>query len=116
MGGSILETIIVMNNESFGKGDEELGKKLMGAFLRKIWVQKQLPETIICYNSGVKLVAKGSPVLDVLHGISEKGVEIIACGTCLDHFELSKKIEVGRRTDMEEIVSLMTKAEKVITV
>lgn len=111
-----MKTAIIINNEGLGKGDDELGKKLMGAFLRKLWVKSELPDIIICYNSGVKLVATGSQVLDALHGLFEKGVDIISCGTCIDHYDLGQKIEVGRRTDMVEIVELMMAYEKVITV
>lgn len=111
-----MKTAIIINNETFGKGDDELGNKLMGAFLRKLWVKTELPDIIVCYNTGVKLVATGSPVLDALHGLYEKGVDIIACGTCIDHFELGKSIEVGRRTDMVEIVSIMMDYDKVITI
>ncbi len=111
-----MKTAIIINSDALGKGDEELGKKLIGAFLRKLWVQTELPEMIVCYHSGVKLVALGSPVLDVLHGLYEKGVEIVACGTCMEYYELDQHIEVGRITDMVEIVSIMMGFEKVITI
>lgn len=111
-----MKTAIIINSESLGKGDDELGKKLLGAFLRKLWASAKLPDIIICYNSGVKIMAKGSAVLDALHGLSEKGVEIIACGTCLEHYDLGNNIEVGRKSDMNEIVSIMMSYDKVITV
>lgn len=111
-----MKTAIIINNESLGKGDDDLGKKLMGAFLRKLWAQEKLPDIIVCYNSGVKLMAKGSAVLDGLHGLFEKGVDIIGCGTCIDHYGLQNSIEVGRRSDMSEIVSIMSNSDKVITV
>lgn len=111
-----MKTAIIINNETFGKGDAELGKKLMGAFLRKLWVSDEKPEVIVMYNSGVKLIGDQSTVLEVLHGLEEQGVEIMACGTCLVHYELKDKIQVGRMTDMEEIVSIMMSYEKVVTV
>lgn len=111
-----METVIVLNSDSLGKGDEELGKKLLGAFLRKTLVCEPLPDTIICYNSGVKLMAQGSIVLDAFDSLSLKGVEIIACGTCVDHYDLRNVIQVGRVSDMTEIVSVMMQADKVITV
>lgn len=111
-----MKTAIVINSDCFGKGDDELGTRLLGAFLRKLWAWEELPGTIICYNSGVKLIAKGSHVLDALCGLSEKGVEIIACGTCIDHFGLEDNIQIGRKTDMAEIVSIMMSSDKVITV
>jgi selenium metabolism protein YedF len=111
-----METVVVLNSDSLGKGDDELGKRLLGAFLRKISVCEHLPNIIICYNSGVKLIAQGSMVLDVLDSLSLKGVEIIACGTCVDHYDLRNVIQVGRISDMTEIVSVMMKADKVITI
>lgn len=111
-----METVIVLNSDSFGKGDDELGKRLLGAFLRKILVCEPLPNVIICYNSGVKLLAQGSMVLDALDSLSLKGVEIIACGTCVDHYDLRNVIQVGRISDMTEIVSVMINADKVITI
>jgi selenium metabolism protein YedF len=111
-----METAIIINNDSFGQGDDVLGKKLLGAFLRKLWVSENFPDVIICYNSGVKLMAKGSVVLDALEGLFEKGVEIIGCGTCVEHYKLENSIEVGRKTDMAEIVNIMMEAKKVITI
>lgn len=111
-----MKTAVVINSESFGKGDDELGKKLMGAFLRKLWAGEPAPDVIICYNAGVKLLAQGSLVLDAFDGLYLKDIEIIACGTCIDHYELRNSIKIGRRTDMTEIVSIMMDADKVITV
>lgn len=111
-----MQTVIIINNESFGQGDEALGKQLMGAYLRKLWASPVKPETIILYNSGVKLMAKGSTVLEVLQGLEEAGVEVIACGTCIAHYELKEDVLIGRISNMEEIVDLTMKADKVITV
>lgn len=110
-----MSTVIVLNSNEMGKGDPALGELLMGAFLKKLWVKKDRPETIVLYNSGVKLAGKGSLYLDALNGLEEAGVEIIACGTCLDHYEI-KDLIVGRRSDMVEIVDTMTSADKTITI
>lgn len=94
---------IVINSQFFGSGDDDLGAKLMGSFLRKLWSMETKPERIVFYNSGVKLLAEDSAVLDALNGLSESGVDLIACGTCVTHFELKGKIAVGRVSDMTEI-------------
>lgn len=111
-----MKKAIVINSESLGRGDEGLGIKLMGAFLRKLWASDQKPETIICYNSGVKLMAKGSPVLDALNGLHDAGVEILACGTCVEFYKLTGDIVAGRVSNMEEIVSILVTADSVVTV
>lgn len=111
-----IETAVIINQDGMGHGLGELGQVLVGAFLKKLWVRSEKPEMIIFYNAGVKLLATGSPVLDVLDGLEASGVELIACGTCIDKYELSQEIRVGRRSDMAEIVNVMMEAQKVITI
>ncbi len=111
-----MEKIIIINDESFGRGDEALGKRLMGAFLRKIWASPVKPETIILYNSGVKLAAMGSEVLDAMNGLHEAGIDILACGTCIDHFGLKDDLVAARISNMEEIVGFMMKKDRVLTI
>lgn len=108
--------VIVVNGDGMGSGSEELGKTLIGAFLKKIWASDDKPETIVFYNAGVKLLAKGSAVLDALSALADLGVELLACGTCVNYFELKEQIQVGRISNMEEITSTFMKADSVITV
>jgi len=111
-----MKTTIILNSESLGRGNEKLGKQLMGSFLRKLWASGKKPDMIIFYNSAVKLLAQGSSVLDALDALSKAGVDLVACGTCVEYYKLNDKITVGRVSDMQEIVSIMLKSEKVITV
>ena len=111
-----MSTVIVLKQNTMGNGDDILGEKLIGAFLKKLWIKKEKPETIVLYNAGVKLVSNESPYLDALSGLEEAGVEIIACGTCLDFFNIEGELKVGRRSDMVEIVDTMMSADKTITI
>lgn len=111
-----MKTIVVINRDSMGSGDKKLGDILIGAFLKKLWVKDEKPDAIIFYNSGVKLIVSGSAVLDALDGLETAGVELLACGTCIDFFQLKDKIKVGRLSDMAEIVNMMTESDKVITI
>lgn len=109
-------TTFVINSLFMGQGDDELGEKLLGSLLRKVWSLDDPPEKILFYNSGVKLLSKGSPVLDALEGLAAKGVELVACGTCVAHFGLRDSIAVGRVGDMGEIVHAMTAQAKAVTI
>ena len=111
-----MSTVIVINSYGMGNGSKELGEVLIGAFLKKIWARTAKPETIVLYNEGVRLIAEGLPYLDALDGLESQGVEIVACGTCLDFYEIENSIKVGRRSDMNEIVNFMMEADKVITI
>ncbi|MDO5417551.1 MAG: sulfurtransferase-like selenium metabolism protein YedF, partial [Lachnospiraceae bacterium] len=46
--------------------------------------------------------------------LAEQGVEILTCGTCLNHYGLSDTLSVGEVTNMYEITERMTKAGKLI--
>lgn len=111
-----METVIVINQNSMGSGSGELGKTLIGAFLKKLWARSTKPDMIVLYNSGVELLGKNSMCLDALDGLEEAGVEILACGTCLDHYKINEELKVGRRSDMVEIVNILMESTKVITI
>jgi intracellular sulfur oxidation DsrE/DsrF family protein len=83
-----MTTAIIINNRTLGHGDAELGERLMGSFLRKLWGQAEKPKEIVFYNTGVLLLAEGSAVLDALTELERAGVDLIACGTCVAHFDL----------------------------
>ena len=107
---------IIVNSEFFGHGDNELGAKLMGSFLRKLSAGANKPKEIVFYNSGVKLLAEGSAVLDAMDLLTNAGIDLIACGTCISHFNLQDKMKAGRVSDMVTIISTLAGSDKVITV
>lgn len=111
-----MSTVIVINQDVMGHGERNLGETLIGAFLKKVWTRKEKPDTIVLYNAGVKLISNKSKYLDALHGLESSGVEIVACGTCLDYFEIDSDLKVGRRSNMQEIVNIMFDADKTITI
>lgn len=111
-----MKKTLVINGEIMGCGSDELGHTLMGSFLRKLWGSNDKPEQILFYNSGVKLMARGSPVLDALDGLSEAGVDLVACGTCVTFYNLKDKMAVGRVSDMNEISAVMLNSDKTITI
>ncbi|MBW1807441.1 MAG: sulfurtransferase-like selenium metabolism protein YedF [Deltaproteobacteria bacterium] len=105
---------ILIASSCFGRGDDELGRKLMGGFVKTIKQLDPVPECIIFINSGVKLVIQGSEVVDVLKELSESGVQILACGTCLEHFKIMDEIAVGNVSNMLEIASTLVSADRIV--
>jgi intracellular sulfur oxidation DsrE/DsrF family protein len=88
----------------------------MGSFLRTLLAAPEKPEALVFYNSGVLLLAAGSPALDALEGLARAGVDLVACGTCVGFFELAGKLAAGRESNMQEIVSLLLSAERTLTI
>ncbi len=107
-------SLVYIDGESMGRGSEDLGKVLMRAFLSTIKELEIRPWRMVFVNSGVRLVTTDSGYMSILKDIEERGVEIIACGTCLDYFDLKDKIGVGRISNMFEIMTSFNEATNVI--
>jgi selenium metabolism protein YedF len=108
--------LVVVSAETMGRGDDALGAKLLGNFLRTLAASDTHPETVVFYNAAVKLLAPGSAALDALQLLDDAGVELLACVTCLEHFGLTDRIAIGHVSNMREIVQRMAAAAKVVTV
>ncbi len=105
---------VVLSSNRMGNGDDDLGKALMKAFIFALTSQDQIPENLICYNSGAFLTCEGSDSLEDLKLLEEQGTKIITCGTCLNHYGLTEKLAVGSVSNMYEIVETQIKGGKII--
>ena len=109
-------TVIILRAETLGRGDDALGVKLVGSYLRTLTTVDGKPDAIVFYNAAVKLLAPESPHLEPLRALHDAGVDLLACVTCLEHFSLTQRLAVGTVSNMREIVQRTMAAEKVVTV
>ncbi|MGM0168983.1 selenium metabolism protein YedF [Enterococcus sp. AZ135] len=104
--------IVVVDTNVMGRGSDELGKNLLKGFIYSLTEQDVLPEKVIFYNGGVQSVVEGADSLEDIRGLAEQGVEIYACGACLNFYELTAA--VGEVTNMYRIVEMMRQAPKIV--
>ncbi len=108
--------VFIVNSESMGRGDDGLGAKILGSFLRTLAGVDRKPEAVVFYNGAVRLLGAGSPHLEALRQLEAAGVDLLACVTCLEFFGLVGKIAVGQVSNMREIVQRTLAASKVVTI
>lgn len=113
---SFKNTLIQITQKGMGSGDGELGLILVKNYLNLLSEEEELPRVITFYNQGVELICSGSPVIEQMKVLEAKGVQLLACKTCLKHFNLLDKIEVGIGGTMMDIIELQKAAEKVINI
>ena len=106
--------LVVLSANVMGKGEEKLGKALMKAFVFALTKQDQLPETILCYNTGAYLTCEGADTLEDLKSMEAEGVTVLTCGTCLDFYGIKDKLAVGSVTNMYDIVERMEAAKTIV--
>jgi sulfur relay (sulfurtransferase) complex TusBCD TusD component (DsrE family) len=108
-------TVLVINRAGMGHADPELARQLIKTHLRVLLTDGRIPAVICLYADGVKLACEGSPVIDELRDLAERGSDIAICSTCLDYFGLRDKVQVGVIGSMPDIVDAQWRADKVIT-
>ncbi|MEW6387170.1 MAG: sulfurtransferase-like selenium metabolism protein YedF [Thermodesulfobacteriota bacterium] len=107
--------LVLLATDRLGRGDDLLGEKLLGNFLGTL--KEMGPElwSLVLVNAGVKLAVAGSEVLPQLEELAQGGVQLLVCGTCLNHFQLLEKKQLGETTNMLDIVTHLQLADKVIS-
>ncbi|MBE9544010.1 MAG: sulfurtransferase-like selenium metabolism protein YedF, partial [Proteobacteria bacterium] len=112
----VKQIMVMCTTDRMGFGDEGLGLKLMVSFLRTLKEMGSELWRLVFVNNGVKLTTDASEVLEDLRDYENEGLKILVCGTCLTHFDLLEKKQVGETTNMLDIVTAMQLADKVINI
>lgn len=106
--------VVVISANTMGSGDEALGKKLMKAFIFALTSQDEVPDKVICYNTGAYLTTEDADTVKDLKALEEAGATIMTCGTCLDFYGLKEKLQVGIISNMYDIVEAQMGASLII--
>ncbi len=105
---------VVIKSKGMGNGDEALTSMLLQAFIHTLSEREHLPEHIILYAEGVQHISEESASIDSFKELAKKGVDILSCGTCLDYYDLADKLGTGRRSNMQEIVEILSSPNKIL--
>ncbi|NJP06788.1 MAG: sulfurtransferase-like selenium metabolism protein YedF [Chloroflexaceae bacterium] len=107
-------TLIVISRNGMGDAEPELGQRLIRTYLTLLLESNMLPGAICFYTNGVRLVTEGSPVLDLLEQLANRGVHLIVCKTCVDYFGLTDQVRVGVIGGMTDVIAAQWEAQKII--
>ncbi|AMO54937.1 hypothetical protein GZ77_25530 [Endozoicomonas montiporae] len=108
------EYVVVLNSDCMGQGDDELGSLLIKGYLNTLKEIDNRPSSIILYNGGARLAAKGSGADSALQALEAQSVDIIVCGACVDFFELQGQLAAGRISNMYDIAEKVAAAGHVV--
>ena len=109
-----MKTLVLLTTDTMGRGDDELGAKLLNTFLANLNELGPSLWRIILLNGAVRLSAREGEALKHLQALQAAGVDVLVCGTCLMHYGLLEKKQVGETTNMMDVISSLALAQKVI--
>jgi selenium metabolism protein YedF len=103
--------VILVSSDKLGEGDSQLGESVLETFFTILKQREELPHSIFCMNRGVFTLTDESFVSVHLKELEDKGVQILACKTCVDHYELAEKLSVGTISSMGYFIELAAQYE-----
>ena len=112
---STASTAVLITKKGIGGDDSLLGEVLMKGFLGTISQMAPLPSVLALMNEGVKLAMKHTSSLDHLMLLEKKGVRILVCGTCTNHFGVTSDIGAGVISNMFEITEALLASDKILS-
>ena len=112
---SLAATVLLVPREGLGSGEPELQLALMGKYLGLLLAGDLTPRALCFYTEGAHLACEGSPVLEPLRALEQRGCRLLVCTTCLEFYGLKDRQRVGTACAMPDILNAQLGAAKVIT-
>ena len=109
------EKVVLLLSDQMGTGSKELGVTILETFFTMLKKSEEKPAAIFCMNQGVFTMTDASFVSVHLKELSEQGVSVLACKTCVEYYNIAEKLTVGKLSGMDTFVSLAQQYE-VITI
>jgi hypothetical protein len=81
--------VFLLGSEGCGSGDPDLGYE------------------IICWNTAVKLLAEGSPLVPQIKALEQKGTKVLAGQLCVNALGLEGKLAAGEAATLGQIFDLI---------
>ena len=98
-----MKDAVIVSQRGMGAGDEELGTLLLRRYLRQDLEQRDRAARYVFYNGGVKAALLDEEVNGLLKQLEQRGSMVLLCGTCLDHFGLTEKLNVGKNACLGDV-------------
>jgi sulfur relay (sulfurtransferase) complex TusBCD TusD component (DsrE family) len=107
--------VVVFKSDGMGlTANQALRENIARKFLLLLNESNTLPAAICFMTDGVKLCCEGSPLLEPLKLLEDRGVRLVLCKTCIDAFGLEDQVRIGVIGGMTDIIHAMWTADKLI--
>ncbi len=87
----------------------------MKGFIGNIKNLDQRPKTVIFVNNSVRMLTTNVETVELVKELADMGgIEILACGACLEYFQLVDYLKVGTVSDSYTVSNKLFNADKVV--
>lgn len=109
--------VVALSADTIGSNegsDAALGRVLMQGLLATLEAIEPAPTHLILYSRAVLLAMDGAATLPALQALAQRGIAILLCGTCVDHFGMKPAVRVGEIANMLKLLEIQLAAGKVL--
>lgn len=99
---------VVISSETLGKGEDDLGRLLMGNFLKALGEEERRPTAIFLMHRAVLLATGKSDAVELLEYLRDRGVVILLCRTCVEYYGVREMVSVGEISGMQRLVEMVS--------
>lgn len=116
-GAAGVNYVVALSADTIGSNegsDAALGRVLMQGLLATLEAIEPPPTHLILYSRAVLLAVNGAATLPALQALAQRGIAILLCGTCVDHYEMKQTVRVGEIANMLKLLEIQLAAGKVL--
>ncbi len=106
---------ILIAQKTLGGRDEVLGEVLIKGFLSTLADRDVPPRTVALMNEAVFLTLAEHSASDSLKKLEERGVNLLVCGTCTNHFGVTEGVRAGTVSNMFEITEALLETSRTVS-
>ena len=107
---------ILITSDKIGADQDGHGEVLMKSYLGTLVKADNPPATVALMNEAVKMTLTESSALDYLRELADRGTNILVCGACTKHFDITEQVCIGIISNMFEITETVFNASNPITI
>jgi selenium metabolism protein YedF len=112
-----VDYVVALSSDTIGSNegsDAALGRVLMQGLLSSLEAIEPMPTHLVLYSRAVLLATDGAATLPALQALAQRGIAILLCGTCVDHYEMKQAVRVGEIANMLKLLEIQLAAGKVL--
>lgn len=106
---------LLIQRDYLGPEDNALSRSLIKSLLYVLAEKETKPSDIVLINRGVLLALHDSPVLSALVELDRNGVSLLCCGASLNSLKVRDELALGYISNMYDIIEVLMRSRKVIT-
>lgn len=98
-----MRNAVIISQNGMGSGDAGLGLLLLRRYLRHDLEKDDRAQRYVFYNGGVRAALLDDEIHGYLQELEKRGSLVLLCGTCIEHYGLTERLNVGRNACLGDV-------------